>query len=172
MDLNGNLCCKPLPQVSADRRYTFLQCCLAVAHKFYRQGGIVPYPLCAGERAPGHRVQGHKQPHKLFRLDLAQLVCRMRSRQLQFPQTVSRCDLGRYLRKQALGDVLRCVDCHSDLSGHRVNIRSNQSRLRKNALQRLRRHVVRKHMEKLDLVVHRFPQNSSILFSSAGRSSS
>ena len=68
-------------------------------------------------------------------------------RQRQLPQSVQSGNLLASLGQQPLGDVIPSVDSHMDAARLLVDVRSHNGRLRQRCTQRLRRLVIRKHIE-------------------------
>ena len=55
-----------------------------------------------------------------------------------------------------LGNIAFGVDCHGNTSCFRINVCSNNGRLRKSHCKVLRRHIVRKHIYKVYITIHRY----------------
>ena len=111
-------------------------------------------PLGTGQGAAVHGVFGYKKPHQLFHCDPLQLIRRVRGGNVQLTQTVGQPKLPADLFQLSHGYVNITVDGYLHTARFGIDIRSNDGRLRKHALQRLRRLIVREHIEEIDLLFH------------------
>ena len=145
-DFDLNRCGKALLQIPLDMWQAFFQFLFSVSKQLNGQIIFFPFPFCACQRATGHGIPLHEQGHQFLIFNLMKFLSRMSCHQIHAAQSIHLCQILGYLIQQTLWNICIRMDRHRYAPALRINIRSNDSRLRKGCLQLLRRLKVRKHI--------------------------
>ena len=141
-------------QAGTDSGNAFFQCCLAVGDQLDQQSFFVPNKFRTGKAATSHGILLHEQRNDLFPLhsrDLAGWMDRLNAKLAkiidlsQFPLhhfQITQRNIGFREQRQL------------DLPCSGIKVRSVNGRLRKRIAKRLRRHIVRKHIQKKYFFLH------------------
>ena len=119
-------------------------------------GELLPFPgpFCPGQGAPGHGVAADEEHHQLLRLDFLKLGSRVGHHDLHPGQAIERQNVPLHGFQKPPGDVVGAVGRHMDAAAFRMDVGSNNGRLRKGLGDPLRRLIVRKHIQQINGLFH------------------
>ena len=138
-------------------RNTFFQLLFPVAPESNGQGIFLPLPGSTGQRAAIHGIQGNKHLPQLLRVNTMEQFRRIGRVDRKAAKSVNFRNFPGNILPDPSGQINRTIQGHADGPVLRVQIRSNNGRLRNRFLQRLRRHIVRKHIQEIGFLVHGSP---------------